>query len=641
MSRVPFLFLLVALAVAPAAADPDPLSETVTVTAARTSLPIDEIGSTVTIIDREEIESRQAQYLSDLLRGVPGIAVARSGGPGSVSQARIRGAEANHVLVLIDGVAVNDAFAADEIPLELLTSYDIERVEIVTGPQSGVWGADALAGVINVVTRRDLEGGEAEVEGGSFGTTRGGGRIAGRLGAVGVSFTGSVLDSDGTNVSRTGGEDDGASNGTAALRLAWAQESGPFDLDVSARHTDASAEFDGVDAVTTGLPIDADNETDTTLSLLQATGRWAGDGSAWSHELRASVAASDTDTLSAGLPAGSTAIDKTAFSFQSSVDLGAASSLERRLTLAVDREDRRFEQRGEATPFGDPNQDRSIDTTGGVVELRVGRPGSWSLTGDVRHDTHSDFADETTWRVTGSWSPWRATRLRASVGTGHKPPTFIERFGFFSDTFVGNPDLEPETSTGWEVGLDRDLGRDASAGVTYFRARLDNEINGFVFDPGLGAFTARNEDATSDRQGVEVRARADVGRTTIAASYTFTDATQPDGAAGDERELRRPRHMANLRVAHAFARVPLEAQVNAAYVGSRTDLYFPPFPTPSERVTLDDYVLVDLSARYRVGARFDLVARIENALDEDYEDVYGFATPGVGAWVGVRFHAGG
>ena len=187
----------------------------------------------------------------------------------------------------------------------------------------------------------------------------------------------------------------------------------------------------------------------------------------------------------------------------------------------------------------------------------------------------------------------------------------------------------------------RRLGQESWLELTYFRDRLENEVNGFVFDPVLGVITADNESGVSQRQGIELALRAALGeQVQLSASYTYTDATQPSGSGGDDEEVRRPRHTANARLHYSPRQVPIDLLLNLAHVGSQVDLFFPPFPEPQQRVRLDSYLLADVTARYRIAQRVELFGRLENALDEQYEDVYGFATPGIGAYMGIRFFHG-
>jgi len=213
--------------------------ENIVVTGARSPVTQAEIGSSVTVVDREFIENRQSIFVLDVLRDVPGIQVSRSGGNGKQTQLRIRGAESNQVLVMI------------------VTTADVERIEVVRGPQSAIWGGEALAGVINIITVKDKSGMSASgyAEGGSFGTANAGARIGGGgntwTGGVGVSY----LDTDGENIARTGSEKDGYDNTTLSLNGGW-NPSADLKIGLVGRYTDASTYTDATDFVTTGLPAD-------------------------------------------------------------------------------------------------------------------------------------------------------------------------------------------------------------------------------------------------------------------------------------------------------------------------------------------------------------------------------------------------
>jgi vitamin B12 transporter len=258
----------------------------------------------------------------------------------------------------------------------------------------------------------------------------------------------------------------------------------------------------------------------------------------------------------------------------------------------------------------------------------------------ARYDNNSAYDDIATYRATTAWTAESTrTRLHASYGTGQKAPTFVERFGFFPDQFVGNPDLEPETSTGWEAGVEQPLfeGR-VSLGATYFHEDLENEINGFAFDPATFLYTAENLDGESQRRGVEVTARASfAGGLRISGSYTYLDATQPDQSTGnDTQEIRRPRHVASLNGDWRLLDSRADVNLNLTYVGKRSDTYFevaPPFGT--QTFSLDSYYLASVAISYQLTEQVRMYARVENLLDDNYEDIYGYNTAGRGAYAGV------
>ncbi len=617
--------------------------DNIIVSAHRTPTSRLDVGSSVSTVDRQIIENRQSIFVTDILRDLPSLAVSRSGNFGAQTAIRIRGAEANHVLVRIDGIEVNDPAADDAFSFAHLTANDIERIEVVRGPQSALWGSDALAGVIDITTRRSATGlsSDAFIEAGAFNTFNGGMHVGTRGANSGVDLTASYLDSDGTNISRSGSEDDGYKNLTANLRgdLTVTRN---FQLDGSLRHVAGTKQFDAID-FSTGLPADADRESDTTQTTIGGGAKLALFDSFWVQSLRLTGMTTNNKNYSDGTQSTKTAADKYGAYYQSTlnIDAGPTEGSAQKITLASDFEREEFEQRGLASFFGDPNQNQAMNNTGLVGEYQATGFGGLSFSLGLRYDFNDTFDDVATYRSTAAYQfDDLNSRLHSSFGTGQKSPTFNERFGFFPDQFQGNADLNPETSKGFDLGYEqRLLDERVVADITYFRARLEDEINGFFFDPSLGAFgmfTAVNREGTSKSKGVELEVSARiVDGLSATTSYTYTDASQPDTTGQQEREIRRPRHMAALNVNYAFmGRAQLNA--NISYTGEQTDVFFPPFPAPSETVSLDAYALVDLTGSFAISDNITVYGRVENLFDKNYEDVYGFATPGIGGYLGAR-----
>ena len=353
--------------------------ESLVVTAHRIPVAQSRAAGSVTLLDRQAIDRRQTTFATDLLRTLPGVAVNRTAGFGSQTQVRIRGAEANHVLVVIDGVEANDPAGPDEFDFASLTAYDIESIEVLRGPQSALWGSDATAGVINVRTRQASQPVQlgAFAEGGSFGTFRGGARGAWQGDSAGVNISASHYSTDGTKTAASGEERDGAENTTVSLRGNWA----PTDitaLSVIARYTDGTTQFDDFD-FTTGLPADADRESNDKLLLLGTTASVTTLNGRWGHELRATYLESDHARDVDGVPSNTTAAEKLGLYYQSKFDLGANPETHQ-LVLAVDHEEADFAQRGAASPFGDPNQDQELRNTGFVAEY-LGQLGELAVPG--------------------------------------------------------------------------------------------------------------------------------------------------------------------------------------------------------------------------------------------------------------------
>lgn len=634
--------LFAAITVTAAANATDRPPETIVVTASRIPVPLSAVGSSITVIDREQIEHRESAFALDLLRDVPGVAISQSGSIGSQTQLRMRGAEANQILVLIDGIETNDPAGNAEFALENLGTWDIDRIEVVRGAQSGLWGSDALAGVINVITRQPDE--KLSVsgfgEGGAFDTRSAGTRISGALLGTRAGLSVSSIDSDGSNSSRTGSEDDGYRNRTANLSLAG-NPADNLDLEFNGRYSDIHKEFDSINWLT-GLPADTLDETDMSLGYFGTKGTLRLLDDRWTQSLRAGWTRSDADNSNEFGANGSTDADRYAVYYQSTWQFTPASSESagNSLTFALDHEREEFSQRGTVTPWGDPNQDQSDRNTALVAEGLFSPLARLSLSLSVRHDDNSSFENINTFRATTAWTDeTTGTRLHAAVGKGQKAPTFIERYGYFPGQFTGNPDLKPEHSTAWELGIDQALpGVDASVGATYFHEDMKDEIYGYAFDEESFQTTAVNLSGTSKRRGVELTAMARLSPALkISAAYTYTDATEPDAITGaDVQEIRRPQHTGSFGAGWRSRNERLQLNASLSYTGTHNDDYFPP-SFIKEVVELDAYTLVSVAATYHLNDATRIYTRIDNLFDTSYEDVHGYNTPGIGAYAGLRF----
>lgn len=621
--------------------------EEVLVTATRTPTALRNAGSSATVITRQDIERRNPVFLTDLLRDVPGFAVGRAGGAGKFTQLRVRGAEANHVLVLIDGIEANDITRADEFDFAHLSTDDIERVEIVRGPQSALWGSDALAGVINVITRRG-EGkpnASATLEYGSFGSNR----LSGSVGAGNDTYDGtlalSYVDSGGINIAERGDEEDGYRNGTVNTRLGW-QALPQLRFEFTGRLSDIRTATDGDQGQ--GVPSDTAGKTAITQAYAQGRAKLATFDGHWLHELSGAWSKMDNeDRDPAVFLDGQVVGHKHSIDYQTTLqgETTALIAASHALTFALDYEQQRFRQRGPVTIFGNPNQDRYYQVIGYAGEYRLTLAEATTLGASGRWDDSNEFADVGTYRVSlvhdiAAWG----TTLSAAYATGQKAPTFFDRFGFsfgglFSPTFVGNAAVSPETSRGWEVGVIQSLLADRLVlGATWFNERLEDEIDGFVVDVPTFTATAVNLDGRSRREGIELTGNAVLGpQVELRANYTYLDATQPDRAAGvDVDEVRRPRHQFASSASWVSTDRRASLDLHLTHTGEREDdSFLPPFFAPA-RVTLDPYTLVGLAGRYRLNPTLSLFGRVENMIDDEYQDVFGFETEGLSAFVGIR-----
>lgn len=609
----------------------------VVVTATRYPVEAKTVGSTVTVITGDELQKKQSRLALDALRDVPGLAVSRNGPVGAQTQVRIRGAEGNHTLVIIDGVKINNPAAANNADIGDILASDIERIEVLRGPQATLYGSNTIGGVINIITKRGK--GPATVsgalEGGSFGTVDGRASLGGGNDKANAYVGVSGLHTGGVNASRFGDEEDGYDNVTLNTR-AGVNLTDAIEITGSLRYVDTTLEFDDFAGVESGtnfiIPSDADLEQDTSSLSGRVQGKLTLLDGAWDHIVGFSGLRTTNDTFTDGAKTSFFDADKTIFDYQSNLffDTPSVADAAHGLTFLVERES----ESAKSSAAGSP----TIDSTGVAGEYRLTLWDRVFVTGGLRHDFNDRFEDSTSPRVTAAYLHRdTATRLHGSWGEGVQNPTVSELFGFFG-TFIGNPDLRPENSVGWDAGIEQSLfGDRVTADVTYFNNRIQDFISS-EFVPALGVSRPINLDGTTKVQGVEVSLSAELADNLIlSAAYTYTDSKDPDGA-----ELtRRPQHGASANLNYGFiadedGRNRANVNLDVSYVGDRDDLVFLSPTFESARTTLDAYTLVDLAGSYEVVPGLAVIARVENLLDEDYEDVFGFRTPGIGVYGGVR-----
>jgi len=604
--------------------------EEVLVSASLIPITASRSANAVTVIDRAQLRNRATVSLSNILRDVPGFSVSQVGVLGSQTQIRVRGAEANHLLVTIDGVEANDPSQGDEFSWGTLTASDIERIEIIRGPQSSLRGSDAVAGVVNIITRSAEKSSVGLfLESGSWATHHSGFNIGYKQGDFDIRFGLSHIESEGDNIARRGDENDGYRNTTYNIRSGL-KLSDQIDISFAARESDGMNQFDA-DNDFDGLIEDQDRVSEFENSTMRFQGDYSSKDGTWQHKVLISQSKSDNNAFADKAKGNVTASTKDQIQYIGSFtwDQGAQN-----IAALVEREKEDWMQRGEIT-WGvyDPNQDRERDTDSVAVEYRTDINDHLTLAASARHDDNSEFDSAKTYRAEAIYQLTEAIRLRGAVGTAVKNPTFTERFGFYTN-FIGNPNLIPEESTSWELGADQlIMGGALTLSLTIFEAELENEIDGFVYDPATFAYTSSNINGTSERKGAELSAVGNISESmSLSAAYTYTDSTGDDAV----REVRRPRHIASLNLGWQAAH-NLHLNTNIQFTGEQTDVYFPPFPEPSQVVALSNHTLVNINLNYSATDKFEMYLKLENALNENYEEVFGYQTLGFGASLGLRY----
>jgi vitamin B12 transporter len=598
--------------------------------------PIGHQGSSVTVVTGEDLQRRQIRNAADALRSLPGVSVSRQGNPQNLTVVRLRGAESNHTLVLIDGVEVNSGNSDGFFDFSNLTTEDIERIEVLRGPQSGLYGGSAVGGVINIITKRG-KGPltiRASAEAGSYRTGGGSLQISGGDDRLQGSLTLSGRRTDGFNVSLTGDENDfgrfsniGFNGGVRLLDN--------LKIEGTLRQSEVRGGRDNGFSGTLGafaVPADDGSTFSSTLWLGRLAATLDTLDGRLTHQFRVGRAEITNTDHDASFLSDSRTIginSKYGYSTTYRLDAPSAAPVRHFLTGLIEREEESFVQ-----PVGGDGIERERGRTSLAGEIRGEYFNTLYLTGTLRRDDNELFEDAMTWRTAASLLvPGTPFRLHGSYGTAVKYPSFSEQFGFFIG-FIPNPDLKPEESRGWDAGIETTaFGGRAVLDVTYFNQDLHDEID-FRTIP-VFSFQPFNRAGTSKRQGVEVAARyLMLPGLTLAASYTYLDAREDDGS----EEIRRPPHTGRIDVNYAFDRDRANLNIAAVYNGRMKDTAFeagPPFG--SQIVSLDDYWLITAAASYRLQPGVEVYGRVENVLDQKYQEVFGYNTGGVAAYAGMRF----
>ena len=576
--------------------------EVIEITGTRFSTPLDQIGRSVNVVTAQEIEVRQQRFLFEALQNIPGLQVTRSGSFGALATISVRGLESDQTLVVQDGVVVNDPSSfGNGFNFANFDTSDIERIEVLRGAQSTLYGSDAIGGVINIVTKDGGEGfglsGYAEA--GSFGTFRGsatvrGGneRFSGRLTISGTTVDGfSSADEANGNT-----ENDGFENFTLAAKGRF-QPVETFKLEAVARYQNSENEFDSF----SGGPVDGDevgNSEELTLAAFAYLTLLDG-----KLENRASVTYYQNErlNLNAGTPTFDATGDRLSYEYQATLRVID--------NLAVVAGFEFDEQSSEvAVGFGG---NQNIDTTSVFGLVQITPTEFLTLDAGLRYDDVNAFGSETTFSLSGALKvPGTDTVIRGSYAEGFRAPTAGE-LGF-------NPDLFAEFSTGWDIGVSQSFfDGDLNVQATYFDQSIDDLI---AFDLSIFSFLNVQEYDTS---GVEVGVKWKASEQfTVDATYTYLDAfnvstTLAAGNQPDNKFSAEVTYLPNDR---------LTISGGVLFNGDEID----------GATVLDSFTLVNVRARYQLTDNVEVFGRVENALDEDYQDNLGFGTAPLSAFGGIR-----
>lgn len=592
------------------------------VSANRLPTPAAEVASSVTLITGDALEQSQERTLADALRAMPGLNLIQTGGAGGVASVFIRGTDSNHTKVLLDGIDVSDPSApSGAFDFANLLTAGVERIEVLRGPQSGLYGSDAVGGVVDVITRAGSgpPAFDAGLEAGAFATFDQTGSASGSLGAISYRVDVAHLHVGATPVTPLDllapGEsrhDDQYDNLTLATKLGL-RLTPAADLGLVARYVNTSLRFTGDDNF--GFfpdPVQSQNKSSEFFTRAVAhqsffDGRFDQTfGVGYTSYIREGVTPDFTPTVDRG--------DRVKLDWVGIIEISKGEAL----ALAAERQTDAIDN----SPIS-----ARMTNDAGAIQLQSALADRLFDTFSLRYDANDRFGGKMTYRLAPAFVIGRTgTKLEASIGTGFKAPTLNElfvslpQFGFFA-----NPLLQPEKSLGYDLGFEQSLAASRILfGATYFHNAIGDLIAAnptFTTDINIGrASTSGIESFLAWRPCLALTLRAD---------YTFTRAR--DDIAHQEL-LRRPKTKASLGV-RWLASPALSVSATVLYVGPWID-GSRDFSIP--RLTAPGYATVDIAANYALPRGVTLFARVSNLLDRRYQDPVGFQRPGAGVFAGAR-----
>lgn len=619
------LFLYASAALLPAVAHAQSEDDQIVVVASGVEQEAETTGRSITVLDRALIEARQTVSLSDLIATTPGVTATRTGGPGNITAVRIRGAEDAQTLVLIDGVRANDPSApAGAFDFGNLLTSSVERVEILRGPNSVIWGSQALGGVVNIVTERPVDGiqARANAEYGYADQVSASAAVAAGNDTLQGALTGGWFRTDGISQAASGTEADGYRqyNASGRLRVEFAPG---FGADLRGYYANSRLEIDGFPAPTFAFA-DTDEYT-TGQELYGYAGLFANIGPV-ANRVAFTIADINRDGYD---PAPGAFTPHYLYRGRSEryEYRGDAKLVEQvRVTFGAERENLRFY---------DGSDTYRADITSFYGQAIVTPIEAVTLTAGIRNDDHSRFGAHTSWGANLAVKPFESTLLRASYGEGFKAPTLYQ---LFSD--YGTDSLDPETAKSWEVGVEQSaLDGAAKLGVTWFHRNTRNQIDFFscpaadVTNPATICFnrpfgTYANI-ARTRAEGLEVElALKPTDAFTVTANYTYTDAENRSAGYEGNQLARRPQDVASVS---ADYRLPFGLSL-----GGTVTMVGDSFNDQGNFTRIDGFALGSVRAEMPIGDRFAVYGRVENVTDEKYELVSGYGTYGRAAFAGVR-----
>jgi vitamin B12 transporter len=573
----------------------------VVVSATRTPIELEQVGSSLSVVTAEDAERYQLRTAADAVTTTPGVTFNQTGGLGQPSSVYIRGSKSEHVKIYIDGIPVNDpTVTAGQADLAHLNTDNIEQIEVLRGAQSTLYGSDAIGGVINIRTQKGS--GDPthyiDMEAGSYNTLRTAAGSSGGNDLVDYSVSLSRTETDGYSALNGSDESDGYKNTTLHTRIGI----NPLDnagLEFIFRHVNTEGDYDDTFAI--NPPADQ-SVYDTDENYFRAQGHLDLFEGLWQQKAGVSLHNIDRDYSWGGYNGQTIAADWQNDIFINEMNL---------LTAGLE-----WEQESYHDSFGGKYNDESI---GLYLQDQIFFTDNLIATVGARHEEHQQAGSADTYRLTGSYRiDATGTRLKATLGTGFRSPSLYQLYAPYG---TGNSSLTPEKSRSWDIGFEQPLVEGKlAAGMTYFQNHLQDTIS---YDYSLWTYVQSSD---VDTYGVETFLDwTPSDKVTVHLNHTWMNIDDKDAAG--YAELRKPKHEINARL-DLQATDKLNLFMLGSFVGERTD---------TGSVTLDPYITLDVGGGYQMTSNLLIYARIENITDEDYELVDGYGTAGISAYAGAKF----
>lgn len=614
------------------------MMEPVVVTASRLTSPLSQVGSSVTIITNEDLKAGGFTSLDEALELVHGLDVVQSGGPGQLTETYIRGANSGRTLIMVNGVELNDAIEPGRaVNLAHVTLDNVEKIEILRGPQSAVYGSGAMGGVINVITKKGTKKWEAGLDlmGGKYSTWNALASVTGSLSdTADVSLATSWNYSKGFSAAKRNRTYDepqpdmlpnGYRNWTVDLGLGYA-----LTPDWSARGSYRSTQ--GITELDYGGGDYADAEDYTVASNRQVARLETGGRVSEIWRQTASVGLSQIDRSYRKVLTPSSAARVSDYhgrnilaDWSHQLDFPALWS-----SLAAGVSYRQEQGRYDEPQYADYFEERSEHQFGTYLQERFQQ---WGFTLDAcgRWDAHGQFGNQLTYRLAPVYSfAATGTSLKGTWGTGFNAPSLYQLFSSY-----GNQNLSPEESVGWDVGVEQKLSRNFKLGATYFHNDFKNQID-FVMDPVTYEGRYQNLSKVQTKGWEAFFVGTPIPDLTIKLDYTKLTANDltDEAVTGPVPLRRRADYQLGLDAGYRWGGI--SAQFGVKRVGPRWDVKYDSVTYEQRQVVLEPYTLANLCITYAPTRTLELQLKIENLLNADYEEAVGYATPGFGVYSGMK-----